>query len=656
MAIGGDVSIRPLASVLIRTFNEERDLPALLEAIAGQSLVDHEVVVVDSGSQDRTREIAEAAGARIVRIDSRDFTFGYSLNVGVRQSRADVVVIVSAHTVPIGEHWLANLVESFADPSVAMAYGRQLGNEESKFAERQDFLRTFPGKSEVLEPPHFFANNANAAIRRRDWEDHPFDEALTGLEDIEWARHWLRRGRKVTYRADAAIYHIHRESWRQVRHRYYREALAMRAMGLAGTSGVSAALAELQYLATDLIAFPKERVSTDRLVDVIRFRYEKARGTIRGLGEGQSAPTPRTREELFFDRRYSAVVVTGPGRARLEERTIPTVRPGEILVEVAYVGVCGTDLEVRDGALAYFQDGRAGFPIVPGHEVSGRVASLGVNVTNVAEGDRVVIEPIQGCGTCSACAADDAIACTKRKEMGVFGMDGGYGPFLLTRSEYAQVVPDELDLLRACLCEPTAVVLKGLRRSEPWSRSSREALIVGGGTIGFLAAILLRARGIEVTIAEKQATRRAHAVESRIAVSESLEGYRGQGFVVEATGNATVLAELLERVRPGTCVLALGLPYGRQPFSFESIVSADLTVVGSVGSGSRDFRAALEALASLSVQGLLKNTVPLKEYHRAWELTRAGSVPKVILEVMPEHGRATRSPTMEVAGESGGCG
>src|ERR1043166_3642364 len=170
----------PETSVIIRAFNEEKDLPGLFAGLRRQGYRDFEVVVVDSGSFDRTREIAQIHADQLVRIKPEDFTFGYSLNVGVRHSKGRFIAIISAHTLPMSDDWLKHLVEPLRDPKVAMVYGQQRGHADSKFGETLDFVRTFGTKRHTLVPPNFFANNANAAVRRDLWKQHAFGEGLTG--------------------------------------------------------------------------------------------------------------------------------------------------------------------------------------------------------------------------------------------------------------------------------------------------------------------------------------------------------------------------------------------------------------------------------------------------------------------------------------------
>ena len=210
----------PETSIIIRTFNEEKHLPQLFEQLAEQTYDDFETIVVDSGSFDSTREIARTRADRLVRIDQHDFTFGYSLNEGIRHSTGERLAIISAHALPTGPEWLEHLVAPLHASNTAMVYGRQTGVAESKFSENLDFARTFSHEPQAMTPQNVFANNANSAIRRDLWAQHPFDETLPGLEDLAWAKYWLERGYRVMYEPTACIFHIHEETWGQVRRRY----------------------------------------------------------------------------------------------------------------------------------------------------------------------------------------------------------------------------------------------------------------------------------------------------------------------------------------------------------------------------------------------------------------------------------------------------
>lgn len=217
------------ASIIIRTLNEERYIRRTLEAVfrQGANGFKPEVTIVDSGSTDGTLEIARGFPVRVLRIRREDFSFGRSLNIGCEAASGDFLVFLSAHCIPRGEDWLESLLAPLAAGKVAYCYGRQLGGERSRFSEARHFEKFFPETSRVPQEG-FFCNNANAALLRDCWRRHPFDEELTGLEDMHMAKRLVEQGQSVGYVAEAAVYHCHEETWLTVRRRYEREALALR--------------------------------------------------------------------------------------------------------------------------------------------------------------------------------------------------------------------------------------------------------------------------------------------------------------------------------------------------------------------------------------------------------------------------------------------
>src|SRR5215211_4273232 len=112
-------------SIVIRAYNEEKFIGLLLEGIKQQTLKDVEVILVDSGSTDGTVAIAEAYGARVVRIPSAEFTFGRSLNFGIHAATREYIVIASAHVYPVYPDWLTSLLHPLEDGNVALSYGKQ---------------------------------------------------------------------------------------------------------------------------------------------------------------------------------------------------------------------------------------------------------------------------------------------------------------------------------------------------------------------------------------------------------------------------------------------------------------------------------------------------------------------------------------------------
>lgn len=620
----------PETSIIIRTYNEEKHLPELFRRLDEQEYRDFETIVVDSGSIDRTREIAALRANRLVQIQKHDFTFGYSLNEGIRNSEGRFIAIISAHAMPADRFWLANLIDPLRDSHTAMVYGRQQGVGQSRFGEFLDFPRTFGSKREALKPPNFFANNANSAIRRDLWNLHMFDETLPGLEDIDWAKHWMENGYTVVYEPSSIIYHVHDEIWSQVRHRYYREGQAARWIGVTGRRHLPKEIfREAGYLFGDVGHALRQGILTEKAGEILRFRYEKTVGRVSGIWNGSRMENPRSREQLLFDKPYKAVMIQAPHDAVIQSLGVPELKPGEVLVRVAYEGVCATDLEIFEGRLGYFKTGLAKYPIVPGHEFSGVVVASGARVAGLAENDPVVVECIQGCGECDSCRAGNAIGCASRAEVGVIGRNGGYAEYMITPARFVHRLPSSISLKQAVLCEPLAVVLKGIRRLGTPGRCA----VIGAGTIGHLAALALTHRGYEVVVFDRNPSRLSHVERRGIAVEHDLQSVSSFDTIIEATGDVLALDTILHHSKAGATILLLGLPYAKRDFNFETVVSYDKTIIGSVGSTAADFEEALAVLPGIDSSAFFECVLPFEQFHQAWNTARSGQYLKVVLEI-----------------------
>lgn len=214
-------------SLIIRTLNEDRYLSELLDCIKLQKFNgDCEIVLVDSGSTDKTLEIARQHNARILSIHENEFTFGRSLNWGCAAATGDYLAFISGHCIPTDHLWLQKLVSPLADGVADYVYGKQTGRDSTKFSEQEVFNKYYASANHIPQEG-FFCNNANAAIKRSVWEKYRFNEELTGLEDMYLGSQLVNQGGKIGYVADACVFHIHNESWGQIKRRFEREAIAL---------------------------------------------------------------------------------------------------------------------------------------------------------------------------------------------------------------------------------------------------------------------------------------------------------------------------------------------------------------------------------------------------------------------------------------------
>jgi glycosyltransferase involved in cell wall biosynthesis len=302
-------------SLVIRAYNEAQHLPRLLEGVRRQTLKEVEVILVDSGSTDQTISIAESYGARIVHILPQDFTFGRSLNLGIQAATCDLIVIASAHVYPVYPDWLERLLEPFDDPSVGLTYGKQRGTGTSKYSEHQIFARWFPDASQVAWEPgndhqtHPFCNNANAAIRRELWGKHPYDETLTGLEDLAWAKWMLSQSYGLVYVPSAEIIHVHNETPKGIYNRYRREAMAFKRIYPEAHFNIyDFVRMTTSNIATDLFHAAREGVPLSNLASIFWFRFNQFWGTYRGYR--QSAEWTWNLRQTFYYPRGTEVVET----------------------------------------------------------------------------------------------------------------------------------------------------------------------------------------------------------------------------------------------------------------------------------------------------------------------------------------------------------
>lgn len=272
----------PACSVIIRSYNEERHIGRLLTGILEQTVQDVEILLVDSGSTDATIGIASRFPVKVLRIHPTEFTFGRSLNLGCSAATRDLMVIASAHVFPVYPDWLETLLAPFADPAVALTYGKQRGGQGTRFSERQIFQAWFP-ESANRDQPHPFCNNANAAIRRSLWLQHPYDESLSGLEDIAWASWAMGEGGKVVYESAAEVVHVHDETPPEIYNRYRREAMALRVIHPQERLGLlDAARLFLTNAGTDLWHAAHDGLLAGALGGILVFRFLQFWGTYQG--------------------------------------------------------------------------------------------------------------------------------------------------------------------------------------------------------------------------------------------------------------------------------------------------------------------------------------------------------------------------------------
>ncbi|MGZ8442752.1 MAG: glycosyltransferase [Candidatus Binatia bacterium] len=199
---------KPEISIIIRCKNEERLIGRVLTAICQQDIdLRFEVIVIDSGSTDRTLDIVRNHVVRLYEIEARDFSYGSALNLGASLAEGQYLINLSAHCIPTSDRWIANIVRDLrAQSRIAATYGGQVPIKGLNPFEERSLLAAFkPDNYGRVGPPF---SNANCAIRREIWQRYPFDETASFAEDYIWSQ-LLPKEFEIKYIPEAEVYHTH---------------------------------------------------------------------------------------------------------------------------------------------------------------------------------------------------------------------------------------------------------------------------------------------------------------------------------------------------------------------------------------------------------------------------------------------------------------
>ena len=211
----------------------------------------------------------------------------------------------------------------------------------------------------------------------------------------------------------------------------------------------------------------------------------------------------------------------------VEQKQMVPPAAGEVAVKIAYCGICGTDMHVFHGNM----DGRVGFERVIGHEMSGTIAAIGEGVTSLEVGQPVVVRPLDHCGDCPACNAGHEHICHNLKFLGL-DTDGAMQEYWNVPAHTIHKLPDTIRMDHAALIEPVAVACHDVRLSR--LQAGEDVLVIGGGPIGVLVAMVARDAGGDVTISEVNP--------NRLGIAQKL-GFKtinpAETDLAEAVNNAT---------------------------------------------------------------------------------------------------------------------
>jgi 2-desacetyl-2-hydroxyethyl bacteriochlorophyllide A dehydrogenase len=311
----------------------------------------------------------------------------------------------------------------------------------------------------------------------------------------------------------------------------------------------------------------------------------------------------------------------------------------EVLLRVGFVGLCGTDLHVYHGNM----DHRVCPPGIIGHEMSGTVEAAGSDVHDFSVGDRVVVRPLDYCGACPACEAGHSHICHNLKFMGV-DTAGALQSYWTVKARTLHRLPANVDLRRGALVEPLAVACHDVARARV--AAGEKVVVLGGGPIGQLIALVARAKGAEVLVSEPTAVRRNYAADAGFAVIDpsasdladhvmEWTASKGADVVFEVAGvQATVDAmTAIAAVRGRICMVAIHS--ARPQVDLFRFFWRELELVGARVYEAADFDAAIDLIAggAVDVDALITSVRPIKDVQAAFEqLDSADPGMKTLLE------------------------
>jgi 2-desacetyl-2-hydroxyethyl bacteriochlorophyllide A dehydrogenase len=328
-----------------------------------------------------------------------------------------------------------------------------------------------------------------------------------------------------------------------------------------------------------------------------------------------------------------AIVFEAPGELALRDVADPAPGPREVVIEVAAVGICGTDTHVFDGEF----EGTV-FPLIPGHEASGVVVETGSEVTTLAVGDHVAVNPSTTCGECEFCLNGKSNLCRKWNGLGVVASDGASAQFLKAPVGNVFRLKPETDLHQAALVEPLACAIRGydiLPR-----KMGEHYLVYGAGTMGLLMAQLApRAGAASVTVVDLSEGRRQAAAEVGIehVYAGADEADRDQwDVVIDCTGVIRAIEDGLPRVKAGGTFQHFGVApaeakAGYSPFR---VYRDELNIVGTMAV-LNTFGRAVEMFEAGAVQSvpMISHSFTLDDYADALDMFRQGTGRK--LQIRP---------------------
>ena len=326
------------------------------------------------------------------------------------------------------------------------------------------------------------------------------------------------------------------------------------------------------------------------------------------------------------------LLIEKPGRAKVIEQAVPEVADGEVLIKVMASGICGTDAHIFEGNYM------GQYPVVPGHEFSGVVEKVGMDVRRIKEGDRVAVEPNIACDNCWYCLNNEQNFCDNWQAIGVT-LPGGMAQYVTAR-EKAVFSIGSVPFAVGAFMEPLSCVLHGIEKLA--IKPGQKILIIGAGPIGILLLQIAQISGsTEATVVDTNSKRAEFAGKfGATAIHSSLAELKGaeHDAVIDATGVPDVMGQSIQFARKGGKVLLFGVPPRGKHIELDSfqIFQKGLCICSSFTSVRNSYQA-IRLLESgrVKVADLVSHTLPLESFEKGIELMRSKNMFSAKIMITP---------------------
>ena len=366
----------------------------------------------------------------------------------------------------------------------------------------------------------------------------------------------------------------------------------------------------------------------DRWLDIVHTRQRRP-PVPKGSLMHSTGPSTTARRVTYSTARHLTVEPAPPAPPA----------PGEVGIDVAYTGICGTDLHIFHGDM----DARINPPGVIGHEMSGRIAALGAGVDGWQVDDPVTVMPLRWCGDCPACRSGHTHICHRLTFLGI-DADGAMQTTWTVPADTLVRLPRDLPLEHAALVEPTAVAVHDVRRAE--LRQGERTIVVGGGPIGLLIAIVARKNGADVVLVEPDPYRRSVAEGLGLtALDPGADGFTGTlahwtggagaEVAFEVSGAAAGVTTAVDALATRGRLVQVAIHSAPREVDLHRFFWRELTLHGARLYDRTDFDAAVRLIADgdIPAKTLISRIEPMERATEAFEaLESGGGVVKVLID------------------------